>query len=137
MASAVQIRYLERARGVTFEHPYKNPQFAAWTRYFDHPVHQPRHSKLPTNSTLSWYCGYGSWYFWYAMGDMLGDSDGDGNPEAESRWYELLDGDNAFSVSSLPGSRWRVTLRLSGNNTDQKTAISHIEIAPGEAGDTK
>lgn len=74
MASAVQIRYLERARGVTFEHPYKNPQFAAWTRYFDHPVHQPRHSKLPTNSTLSWYCGYGSWYFWYAMGDMLGDT---------------------------------------------------------------
>ncbi len=74
-----------------------------------------------------------------ARGRLLleSDSDGDGNPEAESRWYELLDGDNAFSVSSLPGSRWRVTLRLSGSNTDQKTAISHIEIAPGEAGDTK
>ncbi len=74
-----------------------------------------------------------------ARGRLLleSDSDGDGNPEAESGWYELLDGDNAFSVSSLPGSRWRVTLRLSGSNTDQKTAISHIEIAPGEAGDTK
>ena len=37
MASAVQIRYLERDRGVQFEHPYLSSQFAAWTRYFDHP----------------------------------------------------------------------------------------------------
>ncbi|MEO0558335.1 MAG: hypothetical protein AAF170_09140 [Bacteroidota bacterium] len=74
MSSAVQIRYLERDRTVQFQHPYRSSRFAAWTRYFDHPLHEPRHRKPPHTETLSWYCGYGSWYFWYAAGEMLGDT---------------------------------------------------------------
>ena len=71
MASAVQIRYMERVRGIRFEHPYTSNARAAWVRYFDHPLHEPRHSKPPKTENLSWYCGYGSWYFWYAAGEML------------------------------------------------------------------
>lgn len=73
MAAAVQIRYLERSRGITYEHPFHGGSRAAWVRYFDHPLHQPRHEKLPHTDTKSWYCGYGSWYFWYAAGEMLSD----------------------------------------------------------------
>ena len=74
-----------------------------------------------------------------ARGRLLleSDSDGDGDPEANSGWRELRDGDNVFSVSSLSGGRWRVTFQLSGGTPDAKIAISQIEIAPDETGNTQ
>jgi len=74
-----------------------------------------------------------------ARGRLLleSDSDGDGDPEANSVWRELRDGDNVFSVSSLSGGRWRVTFQLSGGTPDAKIAISQIEIAPDETGNTQ
>jgi len=97
MASAVQIRYLERVRGVRFEHPYTSNARAAWVRYFDHPLPEPRHAKPASTGNLSWYCGYGSWYFWYAVGEMLGD-----DPGEKIRYLQyVLQGSNDWSDFGL------------------------------------
>lgn len=80
-AAAVQIRWIEGRSGVPYTHPFKGGRQAAWVRYFDQPLH---HGTLPdavltskkdaATRRKSWACDYGSWYFWYAMGEMLGRS---------------------------------------------------------------
>ncbi len=81
-AAMVQIRWLEGKNGVTWGHPFKGSPRAAWVRHFDQPLHRgsipPEHQisqdRLPVSSaeTVSWACDYGTWYFWYSLGDMIG-----------------------------------------------------------------
>lgn len=82
MASAVQIRWLERSKG-PWGHPFKGSDRAAWVRYFDQPLHlgslpsalrDSDRKQKPGTTRVSWYCTYGTWYFWYAVGEMLGDN---------------------------------------------------------------
>src|SRR5690554_1765936 len=80
-ASAVQIQYLERENGRPLSHPFHGPSDIRWVRAFDQPLHWPRlpgeHSvSLPAGvAKHSWQCAYGTWYFWYAVGNMLGSPD--------------------------------------------------------------
>ena len=77
-ASAVQIQYLERVHGQHFAHPFHGPSDIRWVRTFDQPLNwphlPPEHSvSLPAGAAEhSWQCSYGTWYFWYAVGNMLG-----------------------------------------------------------------
>lgn len=79
-ASAVQIQHLERQHGYVYEHAFKGSPRATWVRYFDQPLDW---GNLPPGSQSrdsradgqSWKCGYGTWYFWYAVGNMLGSKD--------------------------------------------------------------
>lgn len=81
-ASALQTRWIERQEGRTYRHHYDDPSRAAWMRYFDQPLHRPHLGEMALNPARraaeyelgrSWKCGYGTWYFWYALGEMLGD----------------------------------------------------------------
>lgn len=85
-AAYVQIRWLERLKGITYGHPFKGSPRAAWVRYFDQPLdwgslpapyknHPKRAESEVIANPVSWYCSYGSWYFWYAMGEMLARPD--------------------------------------------------------------
>lgn len=84
-AAMVQIRWIEGKEGVPYGHPFGGSHRAAWVRHFDQPLHLgslpaerrnpgARPEMTPTEST-SWYCTYGTWYFWYAIGDMIGRTD--------------------------------------------------------------
>ena len=83
-ASAVQIAWLEGQVG-RYMHPFVAPGRAAWVRTFDNPLHRPT---LPAAyqpgspghaaeraAGISWRCEYGTWYFWYAVGEMLARED--------------------------------------------------------------
>ena len=83
-AAMVQVRWLEREKGAKWGHPFKGSHRAGWVRHFDQPLHKgslpPEQrnppalsdSQLESARTTSWWCSYGSWYFWYAAGDMIG-----------------------------------------------------------------
>lgn len=79
-ASAVQIMYLERAHGETWNHPFRGPSYIRWVRAFDQPLDwgwiPAQHSlSLPDGvAQHAWQCSYGTWYFWYAVGNMLGST---------------------------------------------------------------
>lgn len=84
-ASYVQIRWMEYIHGYQYGHPFKGSPRGNWLRYFDQPLDWP---SLPPNlresaidqslikrnrvEGQSWLCSYGTWYFWYAMGELLG-----------------------------------------------------------------
>lgn len=80
-ASAVQIQYLERVNGYEYGHAFHGSPRLSWVRHFDQPLHWGRlpHEKPATVpgqvKTTSWMCSYGTWYFWYAVGNMLGSKD--------------------------------------------------------------
>lgn len=89
-AAAVQIHWIERQKGIRYGHPFKGSDRAAWVRHFDQPLHYgslpPEHRQKPimtkvqhmsTMRRVSWACDYGTWYFWYALGDMLGGDNAD------------------------------------------------------------
>jgi len=76
MASAVQVRYLERVTGAPYPHWARDPSRFSWMRYFDDPLHQPRHPYLTGLPNRAYLCGYGTWIFWTAVGEMLGAPDG-------------------------------------------------------------
>lgn len=86
-AAMVQIRWLEGKNGVSWGHPFKGSHRAAWVRQFDQslpmgalpPEHMERakRPKMTALETVSWFCDYGTWYFWYALGDMIGRTDGE------------------------------------------------------------
>lgn len=74
----VQIRWIEHVTGVSYGHLFKGSPRVGWVRFFDQPLHR---GTLPArltasnddpNRILSWHCDYGTWYFWYAVGEMLG-----------------------------------------------------------------
>ncbi|NGR07443.1 hypothetical protein G5B41_07700 [bacterium SGD-2] len=77
-ASAVQIQYLERQNRQHLNHPSHGPSDIRWARTFDQPLHWPRLSEeqsvvMPAGvAPYAWQCSYGTWYFWYAVGNMLG-----------------------------------------------------------------
>ncbi|GAB5537242.1 MAG: hypothetical protein Rubg2KO_34910 [Rubricoccaceae bacterium] len=83
-SGAVQVRWLERA-GRPYTHHYQNPSHASWVRYFDQQLHNPN---LPASHRVgawregeraagrSWRCGYGTWWFWHAVGEMLAEESG-------------------------------------------------------------
>lgn len=73
-ASAVQIQYLEHTLGYNYGHAFKGSNRATWVRYFDQPLDWPRlyQTEMKGHPPLSWQCDYGTWYFWYAIGNMLG-----------------------------------------------------------------
>ena len=81
-AAMVQVRWLERTDGVSWGHPFKGSHRAAWVRHFDQSLQQgslpPEHRnpgprpEMTSMETVSWACDYGTWYFWYAVGDMIG-----------------------------------------------------------------
>lgn len=79
-ATAVQIQYLERKHGYVYGHAFSGSPRATFVRYFDQPLDW---GNLPPGSLSrdsradgqSWKCGYGTWYFWYAAGNMLGSKD--------------------------------------------------------------
>jgi len=84
-ASMVQVRWIERAKGQPYQHHYRDASRASWVRYFDQPLHEPH---LPASHLAqawregeveagrSWTCGYGTWNFWYAAGEMLAKAPG-------------------------------------------------------------
>ena len=80
-ASAVQIQFLERTRQYIYGHPFKDGSRKAWVRVFDQPLDMgripPQHQGEPevSDPLTSWQCTYGTWYFWYAVGNMLGSID--------------------------------------------------------------
>ncbi len=85
-AAYLQIRWLERTHGYQYGHPFKGSPRASWMRFFDQPLDwgslpaNLRNSAAKGESLISankakgqsWWCSYGTWYFWYAMGEMLG-----------------------------------------------------------------
>jgi len=78
-ASAVQIQYLERLQGRNFSHAFHGSREIRWVRAFDQSLDwghlTPEQHALPPGSTYAWQCSYGTWYFWYAVGNMLGSKD--------------------------------------------------------------
>lgn len=79
-AAAVQIQHLERKHGYVYDHAFNGSPRATWVRYFDQPLDwgnlPPEYrSPSPGVDQLSWKCTYGTWYFWYAVGNMLGSKD--------------------------------------------------------------
>ncbi|MGO1892605.1 MAG: hypothetical protein ACTH0Y_05420 [Luteimonas sp.] len=86
-AAMVQIRRLEQTEGVSWGHPFTGSTRAAWVRVFDQPLYRGaipfqhqvskdrvRASGIGTEEP-SWACDYGTWYFWYAVGDMIARND--------------------------------------------------------------
>lgn len=84
-AAMAQIRWIEGRAGAPYGHPFMGSHRAAWVRRFDQPLHlgslPPEHQNpgarlemTPTES-VSWFCTYGTWYFWYAIGDMIARTD--------------------------------------------------------------
>ncbi|KAA0911477.1 hypothetical protein [Pusillimonas sp. ANT_WB101] len=78
-ASAVQIQYMERTHAYTYGHGLKGSPRITWARFFDQPLDWGRFkpytpTKTPSGN-FSWQCAYGTWYFWYAVGNMLGSKD--------------------------------------------------------------
>lgn len=81
-AAMVQIRWLEGKERVSWGHPFKGSHRASWVRVFDQSLHMgaipPEHQTsadrltVSETETVSWACDYGTWYFWYAIGDMIG-----------------------------------------------------------------
>ncbi|MEM0962202.1 MAG: hypothetical protein AAGK21_06685 [Bacteroidota bacterium] len=87
MPSAVQIQWIERTwreegrADARYGHPFLGSSNAAWVRHFDQSLHIPSvapqyrqsGSARDAESTAgrSWYCSYGTWYFWYAVGELL------------------------------------------------------------------
>src|SRR5690606_19152443 len=62
--------------GVSWGHPFKGSSRAAWIRHFDQPLHKgARPHWASTIKGASWACDYGTWYLWYAIGDMIGRND--------------------------------------------------------------
>lgn len=84
-ASAVQIQYLERQNKYVYGHPFKGSPRVSWVRYFDQPLdwgglppqYRIRDITPIWRDRQSWSCSYGTWYFWYAVGNMLGSKDPD------------------------------------------------------------
>lgn len=82
-AAYVQVRWYERTHGLRYGHPLTGSPRKAWARYFDQPLdwgslpfkeHRQPDGQGDVNS---WYCSYGSWYFWYAVGEMLAGTNDD------------------------------------------------------------
>ncbi|SEL39584.1 hypothetical protein SAMN05421666_3519 [Roseovarius nanhaiticus] len=86
-AAMVQIRWLEGTEDVSWDHPFKGSHRAAWVQTFDQSLHmgalpaehmeRAKRPEMTALETVSWYCDYGTWYFWYAVGDMIGRTDGE------------------------------------------------------------
>ncbi len=81
-AAAVQIMYLESRYSQYFDHGVYGPSDVRWMRHFDQPLDWPRLPKpekqggSPVDHVrFAWQCEYGTWYFWYAVGNMLASSD--------------------------------------------------------------
>jgi len=84
-AAAVQIRWLEGQIGGPYGHPFAGSNRAAWVRQFDQPLLHgalpPEHRSdrpepvMSTTENVSWACDYGTWYFWYAVGEMIARTD--------------------------------------------------------------
>lgn len=82
-AAMVQIRWLEHKTGVRYGHPFKGSPRAAWVRHFDQSLSQGslplEHRKSRDVASMkvptSWACDYGTWYFWYAVGDLIGHTE--------------------------------------------------------------
>src|SRR5690606_23926517 len=75
-AAMIQLRWLEGREGVSWGHPFKGSSRAAWIRHFDQPLHKgARPHWASTIKGASWACDYGTWYLWYAIGDMIGRND--------------------------------------------------------------
>lgn len=81
-AAMVQIRWLEGQIG-PWGHPFHGSSRAAWVREFDQSLvegslpperltSQPPRPEMTAMETVSWACDYGTWYLWYAIGDMIG-----------------------------------------------------------------
>lgn len=75
----LQIRWHEMANGEPYGHPFHGSRRYAWVRHFDQPLdwaHRPPPDPAldnDPNRPLKWSCDYGTWYFWYAVGEMLAD----------------------------------------------------------------
>ena len=86
-AAMVQIRWLEGKHDDLWGHPFKGSHRASWVRHFDQPLHEgslpPEHRvpepwpKFSADEASSWFCDYGAWYFWYAVGEMIGRNERD------------------------------------------------------------
>lgn len=92
-ASALQVRWIEQVSGSSYT-PYGDPSRAAWIRYYDQPLHEPRlpesylagpRREAERSAGRSWLCGYGTWYFWYAVGELLAET-----PGQESAYFRSI-----------------------------------------------
>lgn len=90
-AAYVQIRWTELQQGIRYGHPLTGSPRAGWVRYFDQRLDwgslplavrmsyekdqmtpaDPHQPDWELGANYSWYCSYGTWYFWYAAGELL------------------------------------------------------------------
>ena len=93
-SSVLQVRWYERKKMQSqrygrraYGHPFTDPGVAAWVRHFDQPIHSGRVPPAFQNKNAasyqaeraagrSWRCGYGTWPFWYFVGDQLAKEPG-------------------------------------------------------------
>lgn len=101
-AAMVQIRWLEQQSGERWGHPFKGSHRPTWIRQFDQSLslgwlsseqRQPRGK----GDMASWSCDYGTWYFWYAVGEMIGRNDGE--KVAYTRY--LYSGPRAWGIEGI------------------------------------
>src|SRR5690606_36271978 len=108
-AAMVQIRWLEQTEGVSWGHRCKGWTRPPWVRVFDQPLHwgaipfehqesfdRPQASGIGTEAP-SWACDYGTWYFWYAVGDMIGRNE---REKVAYTWY-ILDTKGSFDNAGI------------------------------------
>lgn len=87
LASFIQIAWLEykgkdhKGNAISkWGHPFTNDysRNTVWIRHYDQSLDRPRISdpkKEFDGNLIKEYCGYGTWYFWYALGDWFSKID--------------------------------------------------------------
>lgn len=85
-AAFIQIAWLEdRYKIPRWGHPFTDDYNgrAVWMRHYDQGLDSPKISEPMKNFgkvPFKEYCGYGTWYFWYALGEFFS---GDANPKSK------------------------------------------------------
>lgn len=84
-ATAVMFRWIEHTTGRPATHTYRDPSRMSWARYFDHSLHRPAHPDRGYVDRVAWNCGYPSWWFWHAAGEMLGQT-----PDQKTAYFQHI-----------------------------------------------
>lgn len=112
-AAYAQIRWLEYSNGYRYGHPFKGSPRGNWVRYYDQPLHWPSLPQSLRDTSrdqslikqyrtegLSYLCSYGTWDFWYAMGEMLGSTRPD-DPRRLTYLRYIFDQPGPWQVTGL------------------------------------
>lgn len=101
-AAMVQIRWLEQQSGERWGHPFRGSHRPTWIRQFDQSLSlgwlsPEQRQKRKKEDTASWSCDYGTWYFWYAVGEMIGRND----EEKVAYTRYLYNGPRAWGIDGI------------------------------------